>query len=103
MTLQVPYYHEPYLSMDREEFIEHVFRLGGRPPLSHKSPPALKDLLLRCWHGDPATRPTASEVLKALKELWAEVLLQPPSSPPSGLVREALDEEEKTGSSDAIP
>ena len=48
---------------------------GERPaPVPNRAtvaPPALLDLMQRCWHQDPAQRPTFPEIVRKLTELKA--------------------------------
>ena len=62
MTLEVPYNHEPFTSMEHQELIHQICVLGSRPPVASHTPPPLKDLLARCWRRDPALRPDAATV-----------------------------------------
>jgi len=41
---------------------------GLRPTLPVDYPVALRDLLARCWHADPGTRPSMSEITTLLRE-----------------------------------
>jgi hypothetical protein len=45
-----------------------------RPAVPAHAPPALRDLLLRCWHEDPAQRPSARDCVTALDALIAGVV-----------------------------
>jgi serine/threonine protein kinase len=44
---------------------------GLRPKISHRCPPEMRQLIEECWHRDPLQRPTAPQVARRLKDLFA--------------------------------
>lgn len=65
-------YEELYSRFD----IIDAIRAGRRPPISASCPPALKSLIQRCWHGQPARRPTFSYIVRYLKDELARIKRQ---------------------------
>jgi serine/threonine protein kinase len=78
MTLEVPFHHEPFISLRSQDLVQHIVE-GGRPSfgegdgegegggeeegaLSLSVPLGLQEVLRRCWHVDPMQRPSAVEV-----------------------------------------
>ena len=71
----------PFEGMSKAEFFEHVVKGGNRPPMTalrdrpfphpHYLPDEFCDLIQRCWHEDPAARPTSAQVLATLREVTA--------------------------------
>lgn len=58
---------------DYEQFFEAVVVLNERPEPLEYAPPALNDLIERCWHKNPKLRPTFSECVEILKEVRIEL------------------------------
>lgn len=50
----------------RSELAAAVAAEGLRPTLAVHAPPALQQLITRCWHLDPSQRPTAEELVSQL-------------------------------------
>jgi len=40
---------------------------GGRPELPDHVPESMRDLIVRCWHADPHSRPNWTDVIEALQ------------------------------------
>lgn len=58
----------PFDDVDRMsvfELSEHVIA-GGRPEVPADAPGGYRSLMVSCWSGDPAARPTFSEVVSLL-------------------------------------
>eukprot|EP01105_Mastigella_eilhardi_P009839 TRINITY_DN2303_c0_g1_i3.p1 TRINITY_DN2303_c0_g1~~TRINITY_DN2303_c0_g1_i3.p1 ORF type:complete len:585 (+),score=126.23 TRINITY_DN2303_c0_g1_i3:67-1755(+) len=54
---------------DRARFIAEVVYKGFRPQIPQTCPPALRDLMCRCWADDPLQRPSMAEVRHDLEHL----------------------------------
>ncbi len=52
-----------------------VAHLQLRPPVPPACPPAYAELMQRCWDGDAQARPSAGEVLAALRRMLGMLLL----------------------------
>lgn len=66
----------PYEDLYSRFDIIDAIRAGRRPPISASCPPALKSLIQRCWHGQPARRPTFSYIVRYLKDELARIKRQ---------------------------
>jgi len=64
----------PFKSLTAEEATVQL-ALGHRPELRPEVHPELRDLVLRCWAHDPATRPPFSKIQRLLQTVLAQ--LQP--------------------------
>jgi serine/threonine protein kinase/ankyrin repeat protein len=65
-----PFYEYPNLQLDFQIIIQ-VARKSKRPTLPPSTPPALADLIQRCWQKDRDQRPTAAAVRDELLALQA--------------------------------
>ncbi|GLC33776.1 hypothetical protein PLESTF_001180300 [Pleodorina starrii] len=67
----------PWRDCNVMEMAIKVILQGCRPPLEHlcetRCPPKLRQLIQRCWDGDPRRRPAAAEVAKSLALILQEV------------------------------
>lgn len=62
----------PYRNIPPVSIAERVVRNGERPSLTSvpsSCPPALKELMVKCWQTDPSKRPTFSEILDWLERI----------------------------------
>lgn len=62
----------PYRTIPPSTIAERVVRYGERPGLAmvpSSCPPALKELMVKCWQTEPTRRPTFSEVLDWLERI----------------------------------
>ncbi|GMH52972.1 hypothetical protein TrLO_g10257 [Triparma laevis f. longispina] len=50
---------------------------GMRPSLPDDCPPAVKEIIEQCWHGEATLRPTADELLKVLQHVVRPQLINP--------------------------
>lgn len=66
----------PYDDLYSRFDIIDAIRAGRRPPISPSCPPALRSLIQRCWHGQPARRPTFSYIVRYLKDELARIKRQ---------------------------
>ena len=66
----------PYDDLYSRFDIIDAIRGGRRPPISQSCPPALKSLIQRCWHAQPARRPTFSYIVRYLKDELARIKRQ---------------------------
>lgn len=62
-----------------------AIRAGKRPPISASCPPAFRSLIQRCWHDQPARRPTFAYIVRYLKDELAHIKRQRLASGVSGL------------------
>lgn len=49
--------------------------LGTRPPLIRNLPKPLEILMTRCWHGNPAERPSMAEVCRIMTYMFQVFLI----------------------------
>ena len=63
----------PFATCDVPGFYKRVCEGGERPKIPQHLPPALVDLLQRCWKPEHAERPEASEIVAVLRELLASL------------------------------
>lgn len=60
--------HVPFETHERTVSFDQV--IGGlRPPLPPSLSSGVRDLVSRCWHGDPNERPEFTEIVKLLVEV----------------------------------
>jgi len=59
---------QPYRKLRNTQVVKQVQK-GLRLQLDNKWPPALNEVLSRCWKKDPELRPTATEFLQVLEEI----------------------------------
>ena len=85
MTLEVPFHHEPFISLRSQDLVQHIVE-GGRPSfgegdgeggeeegqLSLSVSVGLQEILRRCWRVDPMQRPSAAELHAFLVGLLEE-------------------------------
>lgn len=69
-------YEELYSRFD----IIDAVREGRRPPISSTCPPAFRFLIQRCWHEQPARRPTFAYIVRYIKDELAHITRQRMSS-----------------------
>ncbi|KAF4132107.1 Protein kinase domain [Phytophthora infestans] len=62
----------PRANEDHVQVIEEVLH-GARPRLSTNTPPRLRGIIERSWHGDPRLRPSATQIVAALEEIQEEL------------------------------
>eukprot|EP01035_Chromulina_nebulosa_P027071 gene27071-35542_t len=56
----------PYTGMYQEDFMNKIVRGGSRPKIREDLPPALFNLIERCWDCDPTARPSCAEIMDIL-------------------------------------
>jgi serine/threonine protein kinase len=59
----------PFKDMTPIQAAFAVARHGHRPPIPQGTPPPLASLIRRCWHSDPAARPTFEQVVALLRQM----------------------------------
>ena len=59
---------QPYRKLRNTQVVKQVQK-GLRLQLDNNWPPALNEVLSRCWKKDPKLRPTATEFLQVLEEI----------------------------------
>jgi len=69
-------YEELYSRFD----IIDAVREGRRPAISSTCPPAFRSLIQRCWHEQPARRPTFAYIVRYIKDELAHIKRQRMSS-----------------------
>ncbi|CAM9879142.1 unnamed protein product, partial [Phaeothamnion confervicola] len=65
---------QPFAGLTPIQAAFAVARQGLRPPLPSGLPPALAGLVKRCWHANPALRPSFAGVCAALPEIKMQLL-----------------------------
>eukprot|EP01087_Luapelamoeba_hula_P010598 TRINITY_DN2811_c0_g1_i2.p1 TRINITY_DN2811_c0_g1~~TRINITY_DN2811_c0_g1_i2.p1 ORF type:complete len:711 (-),score=170.90 TRINITY_DN2811_c0_g1_i2:53-2185(-) len=80
LTGGIPYQEEGFKNLD--QIFAHVVMEGKRPTLPPPTPPALADLIKKCWSADPSSRPSFAEVLNShvLDDVIIEAIISPPNS-----------------------
>jgi serine/threonine protein kinase len=68
--------HKPFESMANQEVLVQV-EAGYRLPPPPGCPQVIYGLMIRCWHPDPCSRPTAADIVLALMENEETVLRVP--------------------------
>jgi serine/threonine protein kinase len=68
--------HKPFESMSNQEVLLEV-EAGYRLPPPPGCPQVIYGLMIRCWHPDPSSRPTAADIVLALMENEETVLRVP--------------------------
>eukprot|EP00180_Rhodochaete_pulchella_P003417 Plantae.Rhodophyta-Rhodochaete_pulchella.ctg58092.p1 GENE.Plantae.Rhodophyta-Rhodochaete_pulchella.ctg58092~~Plantae.Rhodophyta-Rhodochaete_pulchella.ctg58092.p1 ORF type:complete len:182 (+),score=22.29 Plantae.Rhodophyta-Rhodochaete_pulchella.ctg58092:36-548(+) len=63
----------PFAGARGTEVIKKVAVDEVRPDIPDSVPPAVAELICRCWHQDPAKRPMADELLADLTRISAEL------------------------------
>jgi len=66
-TLSKPFPHMSTL----EDFCQTVLRDGQRPPIQHVLNEDLRNLIQRCWHPIPCSRPTFTQIRQQLELILA--------------------------------
>eukprot|EP00698_Gefionella_okellyi_P003807 TRINITY_DN13538_c0_g1_i1.p1 TRINITY_DN13538_c0_g1~~TRINITY_DN13538_c0_g1_i1.p1 ORF type:complete len:363 (-),score=62.01 TRINITY_DN13538_c0_g1_i1:63-1151(-) len=61
--------HVPYAGMDPVQVALAVVNQNMRPPIPSTCPPAMSQLMQRCWQTTPEYRPSFNEVLTALQSM----------------------------------
>ncbi len=74
---------ELYPGQTAMQVILGVSQHNQRPEPVPGCPPALQQLMERCWSADPAARPTAEEVVEELRQLFVSLRPPPPSARPA--------------------
>ena len=104
---------EPFPSLSRKEIQRAVQSEGQRPPIPKWWPPALKALVVCCWHGTPEHRPSFSEIVRSLeifisdqlhltlpdhpeKNFWESLGLRPIGAPSRKLPNPTVEEHDKS-------
>ena len=59
----------PFVGRSAIEVAHNVAYNGLRPTLPGSSPPALRDLILRCWDDDPSLRPPFETIHEELQRM----------------------------------
>eukprot|EP00026_Physarum_polycephalum_P001514 Phypoly_transcript_01516.p1 GENE.Phypoly_transcript_01516~~Phypoly_transcript_01516.p1 ORF type:complete len:472 (+),score=63.93 Phypoly_transcript_01516:517-1932(+) len=72
----------PFYQTENSSLVPFLVSQNERPPIPQDSPRDISALIQKCWHADPAQRPTSQEVLRILDEISAAQGI-----PPSPLVR----------------
>lgn len=65
--------NRPYAFMNETKFVARVILKGERPPLQKEWPECLRVLLASAWSPDLTARPTAEEVVVALRAIKADL------------------------------
>jgi serine/threonine protein kinase len=66
---------EPFGDLMIHEYSEQVIKGKARPKLDKKTPAVLNEIMVHCWHHDPASRPCISQVHLKLIEFQQQVIL----------------------------
>jgi hypothetical protein len=72
LTRQEPFPHHTNF----EKFRHAVCNLHERPPIPAECEPTLRDLIQRCWHPNPASRPSFQEIISWLDQILINVAIQ---------------------------
>nr|CAB3464321.1 unnamed protein product [Digitaria exilis] len=64
------------------EHMSKNIRAGERPLFPFQAPKYLTSLTKRCWHGDPAQRPTFASICRVLRYMKRFLVMNPPSDQP---------------------
>src|SRR5258708_5322744 len=77
----------PYPNRHPFEIITKVAKENVRPEIDPLMPPPFVDILTKCWHPDPQTRPNCEEILQLLqvahkdyklhKDIWNSFYTKP--------------------------
>lgn len=67
-TYEQPFSEFKQIVFDFQIIIQSA-KKDSRPTIPEKCPTAFSDLINRCWHKDPDSRPTTDEVLQQLRDL----------------------------------
>jgi len=66
----------PYPTTKRSEYLKNVCKLGERPPMKHKWPESICNLLENTWAQNPYDRLTMKEVCSELEQIELELRLE---------------------------
>lgn len=64
----------PFQNMTAVQAAFAVVNKGVRPDIPQDCPPALAEIMSRCWDANPAVRPTFGEVVRMLEEAQGEIM-----------------------------